>query len=60
MKKTKEIYELPKVKVIRVVMEKNIAQVPVSVHIAVDPWVEDPIPVGDDPETEGGDFYVFY
>ena len=60
MKMKKEKYEPPKVNIIRVVMESSIAQVNVSVYVGVDPWIEEPVPVGEDPESDGGDFYVFY
>ena len=56
----KKIYEPAKVGVILVIMERNIAQVNMSVRVVLDPWEEEPIPVGEDPETEGGDFYIFY
>ena len=56
----REIYKPPTVKIIRVVMEQNIAQVNISVKLALEPWEEELVPVGEDPDTEGGDFYVFY
>ena len=56
----RDIYKPPKVGIIRVVMEPNIAQVNVSVCVALDPWLEDPVPVGENPDSEGGDFYVSY
>ena len=56
----KKIYEPPTVRIIRVVMEQSIAQVNLSIQLVLDPWEEEPIPVGEDPDTEGGDFYVFY
>ena len=57
----KMIYHTPVVYVTGVDMEQSIAQgAPVSVRVMLDPWEEDPNPVGQNPEVEGGDFYIFY
>ena len=56
----KAIYKPPVVSITRVTIEQNIAQVVVSGKVALDPWIEDPVPVGEDPASDGGDFYIFY
>jgi len=56
----KKIYESPVVKVTRVALEQNVAQVVISGKVALDPWIEEPVPIGENPDSEGGDFYVFY
>ena len=56
----KEIYEPPVVRVTKVDLEQCIAHVVISGKVILDPWIEDPIPVGEEPESDGGDFYIFY
>ena len=55
----KKVYEPPALRIARVDMEQSIAQVVISGKIVLDAWEEGPV-IGENPETEGGDFYVFY
>ena len=56
----KKIYEPPAVNITRVDVEQNIAMVALSGKVVLDPWPDDDIVVGGNPDTEGGEFYVFY
>ena len=56
----KKIYQTPVVRITRMSIEQNIAQVVISGKVVLDPWIEEPVPVGEDPASDGGDFYIFY
>ena len=59
-KKVKKVYQAPVLDVTVVTMEQSIAQVPISAQVSLESWEEDPIPAGEVPAADGGDFYVFY
>ena len=56
--KTQNKYVPPAVKATRVVLEKGIAQAPVSIGVQLHDW-EDGGELGDNP-SEGGDIYLIY
>ena len=57
--KKEMVYKPPVVVIHRVAMEKNIAQVAISAHITVDDWEDEGTVIGTEPDTQGGDIYLY-